>query len=104
MPIQPTLTFEQVDVLLAGYKEYIPRIMHNAISNALVDAKETNDEVMIPAICWMLLQTRLGIKPISEIIAIFNEKAEATQSPHYAKYQSIMNAIMHVENDVQAIG
>jgi hypothetical protein len=97
MPAQPTITFAELDEILEECKEFIPYRMYNAIRVVTNDACINQDDAMIPAICWMVLQIRLGIKSINEIIVLFNMKAEITQSQHYGQYQATMNAIRGIQ-------
>jgi hypothetical protein len=104
MPAQPTLTFVQLNDLLEENYEYIPLVMFRAISDILHVACDFDDQVMISTICWMLSETCLGAKSLSEIVLNFNAKTETTQSPHCAQYQAIMSELIPPQNNAEAMG
>lgn len=93
MPSLPSFSFQQLHHILEEYQEYISPLMYQGMTIALDFAYDNDDNCMIQPLCWMVLQTRLGEKSLSEIIGTFYIKAQATLTPNYGQYVITMDAV-----------
>lgn len=104
MPSLPPITFQNLHDILEECKEYIPHITNVSITNTLDFAYDNDDQVVILPICWLVLQTRLAVKSIREIVNIFYSKVEISTSTHYNQYKTIAETMFVNDAVNDAIG
>lgn len=93
MPSLPVFTFQNLHDLLEECKDDISHRVYTRITDTLDFAYDNDDQAVIPAICWLILQARLGAKSIREIVNIFLSKVESVQSQQYNQYQEMVNVL-----------
>ena len=91
MPVQQSVTFEELHAILEQYKDHHAPLMYNMLTDVLDHAYDMDDSVMIQGISWAIFISYIGMKSPNEIIQTLRTKIDACQTEYRETYNQLIN-------------